>query len=72
LSAIPGSTTKTNYRRISINNPRSTISKVEFYSKIYRSADDIVNMPSIGASWSVGNILGNDSGGVENVEVIHK
>ena len=72
LSAIPGSTTKTNYRRISINNPRSTISEVLFYSKIYRSADDIVNMPSTGASWSVGNILGNDSGGIENVEVIHK
>lgn len=73
LSIAPGytSTDRPYYRRIS-DGTKSLIAEVLFYSKIYNNVDEMVTVTSIGKTYSVGQMLGNDSGGINNVEVIHK
>lgn len=73
LSVAPGytSTDRPYYRRIS-DGTKSLIAEVLFYSKIYNNVDEMVTVTSIGKTYSVGQMLGNDSGGINNVEVIHK
>lgn len=68
LTIIPGGTSINDYRRIS-DSTTSLFPTVSFYSKIYYSADDPVTLASFGSTYTVGQMLGNDSGGVGFVEV---
>ena len=47
----------------------SKINKLKYNSKIYYSADDLVTLANFGSTYTVGQMLGNESGGIGFVEV---
>lgn len=69
LSNAPGSGNDTQYKRIS-DQTLGVFQKVTFYSKIYNSADDLIKLDVWDINYTVGQMLGNDSVGVVEVEVI--
>ena len=69
LSDAPGSGDETKHRRIS-DTRTGIFQKVTFYSKIYHSADELVKLGVWDINYTVGQMLGNDSVGVVEVEVI--
>lgn len=70
LSTIPGGSSSTDYRRIS-DATTSLFPSIQFYSKIYYNVDEEVTLANFQSKWTVGQMLGNDSGGIGIVEVIH-
>lgn len=70
LSVAPGAVTETNYQRI-YDGTTSLITNVLFYSNKYQSVDDPVTITAFGSiTYTVGQMLGIETGGIKNVEVI--
>ena len=68
LSKIVGATSANNYRVIN-DSRKEGYYEVTFYSKIYDDAANAVFLPDYEVSYTVGQILGNDSKGIKSVTV---
>ena len=68
LSKIVGATSANNYRVIN-DSRKEGYYEVTFYSKIYDDAANSVFLPDYEVSYTVGQILGNDSKGIKSVTV---
>ena len=70
LTLIPGGSSANDYKRIS-DATTSLFPTVTFYSQIYYNVDEEVTIEALDSKYTVGQMLGNDSGGIGTVEVIH-